>query len=108
VGLIRKTMSLSSMGLIDFRSDKERIARNTKKTAKNTRESLKLARQQAQAPAQVVYAPQPSYPQVNYGSAPQAAPAADPVERLRQLGELRAAGTITEEEFNRLKAQIIG
>ena len=114
-------MSLSSLGLIDFRSDKERIARNTKKTAKNTRKSLELARQQAQAPAQVRYAPQPGYPQVTYGSAPQAnypqatsgstpqaTPAADPVERLRQLGELRAAGTITEEEFNRLKAQIIG
>lgn len=37
VGLIRKTMSLSTMGLVDFRSDKERTARYTRQTRNATR-----------------------------------------------------------------------
>ena len=52
MGVIRKTLSLSTCGLIDFRSDKERIARYTKQTrdvareqaAKNAREQRKNAR----------------------------------------------------------------
>jgi type II secretory pathway pseudopilin PulG len=32
VGIIRKTMSLSTLGLVDFRSDKERTARYTRQT----------------------------------------------------------------------------
>src|SRR4051812_17335489 len=36
MGLIRKSVSLSTFGLLDFRSDKERIARNTKKGYKAT------------------------------------------------------------------------
>ena len=34
MGITRKILSASSAGLVDFRSDKERIARNTKKTYK--------------------------------------------------------------------------
>jgi hypothetical protein len=37
VGLIRKTMSISTMGLVDFRSDKERTARYTRQTRNATR-----------------------------------------------------------------------
>jgi Short C-terminal domain len=41
--------------------------------------------------------------------APQAAPAqADPIEQLKQLGELRDAGVLTEEEFQAQKAKILG
>jgi hypothetical protein len=98
MGLIRKTMSISTMGLIDLRSDKERIARSTRKTSKATQESLKLAKEQARAQAR---------PQIVYQAATPSPPR-DVVERLRQLGELRNAGTITEEEFNRLKADLIG
>jgi hypothetical protein len=98
MGLIRKTMSISTMGMIDLRSDKERIARSTRQTAKATRASLKLAKEQARTQAR----PQVVYPAATSG------PSRDVVERLRQLGELRNAGTITEEEFNRLKADLIG
>jgi hypothetical protein len=38
MGLIRKMTSVSTLGLVDFRSDKERIARNTKRTTKAIRE----------------------------------------------------------------------
>lgn len=46
VGLIRKTMSLSSLGLVDFRSDKERTAAYTKATKKQTKKQTKLLKQQ--------------------------------------------------------------
>jgi hypothetical protein len=39
--------------------------------------------------------------------APAAAPAADPMERLNKLGELRAAGVLTEAEFEAKKAEIL-
>ena len=40
---------------------------------------------------------------------PQApAPAADPIEQLTKLGELRDKGVLTEEEFAAQKAKILG
>ena len=39
---------------------------------------------------------------------PAAAPEADPIERLRQLGELRDQGILTEEEFAAQKAKLLG
>jgi len=38
---------------------------------------------------------------------PAAAPEADPIERLRQLGELRDQGILTEEEFAAQKAKLL-
>lgn len=56
----------------------------------------------AQPAPQVVQAPPPPAPQ------PVAAPAqADPLEQLRQLGELRSAGLLSEAEFEAAKAPII-
>ena len=37
-----------------------------------------------------------------------AAPAADPVQQLKELGELRDNGVLTEEEFAAQKAKILG
>ena len=39
--------------------------------------------------------------------APAAAPAADQLEPLKQLGELKAAGVLTEAEFEAQKAKIL-
>jgi putative oligomerization/nucleic acid binding protein len=39
--------------------------------------------------------------------APAAAPAADPLEQLKQLGELKAAGVLTDAEFEAQKAKIL-
>ena len=42
---------------------------------------------------------------------PQAAPApppADPIEQLKKLGELKAAGVLTDAEFEAQKAKILG
>jgi hypothetical protein len=45
VGLFRKMTSMSTMRMVDFRSDKERIARNYKKLAKELKEQNKLLRE---------------------------------------------------------------
>jgi hypothetical protein len=36
-----------------------------------------------------------------------AAPAADPIEQLKELGELRDKGVLTEEEFTAQKAKLL-
>ena len=46
-----------------------------------------------------------------YQPEPAAAPAAassDPIEQLRQLGELHAQGVLTDEEFAAQKAKLLG
>ncbi len=39
--------------------------------------------------------------------APAAPPAADPLEELKKLGELKAAGVLTDAEFEAQKAKIL-
>lgn len=46
MGVIRKTLSVWTAGLIDFRSDKERIARSARKTDKGIREQNRLLAEQ--------------------------------------------------------------
>jgi large subunit ribosomal protein L7/L12 len=52
MGLIRKMMSVSSMGVVDFRSDKERTAAYTKAAMKEAKKQTELQRQQAAQQAQ--------------------------------------------------------
>jgi hypothetical protein len=56
----------------------------------------------AQAPPQQQYYEEP--PQ----QAAPAAPAADPIAQLKELGELRDSGVLTDEEFAAQKAKILG
>jgi hypothetical protein len=49
------------------------------------------------AQAQPAYEPAPAA----------AAPAADPLEQLKQLGELKASGVLTDAEFEAQKAKIL-
>jgi membrane protease subunit (stomatin/prohibitin family) len=50
-------------------------------------------------------------PQQEYVEQPQAAApapaAADPIDRLKELGELRDSGVLTEEEFQAQKAKVL-
>ncbi len=39
--------------------------------------------------------------------APQAAPASDPIQQLKELGELRDHGVLTDEEFAAQKATLL-
>lgn len=49
MGFTRKVLSVSSAGLVDFRSDKERIARKTAKGARAAKRANKLTEQQTAA-----------------------------------------------------------
>jgi hypothetical protein len=67
------------------------------------------AQQYEQQQQQQQYAPPP---QQYAAPAPPAAPAApsmdDKLEQLKQLGELQAAGVLTQAEFDAQKARILG
>jgi len=58
--------------------------------------------EQQAAPQQQAYAPPPPPPP------PQAPAQADVLSQLQQLGELKSAGVLTEEEFAAQKAKILG
>ena len=64
--------------------------------------SNRVSRRQAERWAQ-------QEPQPGYAEAPAPAPAAqtDPIERLKELGELRDKGILTEEEFAAEKAKVL-
>ena len=67
------------------------------------------AQEQQQAP-QYAPPPEPQYappPQPQYAPEPASDPDAD-LARLKQLGDLRAAGVLTEEEFQAQKARLLG
>ena len=58
MGVTRKLLSASSAGLVDFRSDKERVARSARKTLHATRRGNRmLARQAAQPVVPLASAP---------------------------------------------------
>jgi Short C-terminal domain len=47
-------------------------------------------------------------PPQQYAEPPAAAPAADPIEQLKELAALKDQGVLTEEEFAEQKARILG
>lgn len=49
MGITRKMMSVGTLGLVDFRSDKERTAAYTKATKKAAKEQTKLMAEMAKA-----------------------------------------------------------
>jgi len=55
-------------------------------------------------------AQEPAYQEPAYQEPPPQAPApaADPIEQLTKLGELRDQGVLTEEEFAAQKAKLLG
>jgi cell pole-organizing protein PopZ len=67
--------------------------------------------QLAEMQQQAAYPPQQaSAPPPQYATAPapvENAPAQDPIEMLQRLGELKAAGVLTEEEFQAKKAELL-
>lgn len=47
MGITRKLMSVSTLGLVDYRSDKERTAAYTKAAKKEAKKQTKIMRDQA-------------------------------------------------------------
>ena len=76
-------------------------------TAVSNRVSRRQANRWAQED-QSAYA-EPQYAEPQYvQEAPPPPPAADPIEQLTKLGQLRDSGVLTEEEFEAQKAKILG
>ena len=50
MGLIRKSMSVYSLGLIDFQSDRERMARSARLTKQAVRKQNRMIAAQSRAP----------------------------------------------------------
>jgi Short C-terminal domain len=72
-------------------------------TAVSNRVSRRQANRWA-AQEQQTYEPPPQ----QYAEPPAAAPAADPIEQLKELAALKDQGVLTEEEFAAQKARILG
>ncbi len=70
-------------------------------SVKNKQEQKHEAAEQQTAAAQAAAAPAPA-------PAPEAPAADDPMEKVKQLGELHAQGLLTDEEFAAAKAKALG
>ena len=83
------------------------VARTAVVAGTATAVSNRVSRRQANRWQQQEYEQQPE-PQYQQPPPPPAAPAPDPIEQLKQLGELKQQGILTEEEFAAQKAKILG
>jgi Short C-terminal domain len=84
------------------------IARTAVVAGTATAVSNRVSRRQAQRWG---YMDEPSgggYEEAPPPPPPPAAPAADPIEQLKQLGALHEQGILTDEEFAAQKAKILG
>ncbi|WP_143652249.1 hypothetical protein [Streptomyces sp. 13-12-16] len=99
-------LSLTTMGAVDFRSDKERIARKTAKGARASKKTAKEAKRQSallEEQNALLAAQAQAQPQVP--AAP--SPGSDIAGRLQQLDGLRTAGAITESEYQARRTAIL-
>jgi len=70
--------------------------------------SNRVSRRQAQRwGAQEGYGQEQAYAEPAYQEPPPA-PGPDPIEQLKQLGELHSQGVLTDEEFAAQKARLLG
>lgn len=84
------------------------VARTAVVAGTATAVSNRVSRRQANRWSQQQEA---EYAQQQQAAPPPAAPApaaVDPIAQLKELGELRTQGILTEEEFEREKAKILG
>lgn len=99
MGLTRKITSVFTLGLVDFRSAKDRTAAHTKAIRRQSKKQTRLLREQAvRLPAQ----PPSASP------LPPPAPASSVADELGRLAALRDAGVLTDEEFAAQKTRLLG
>jgi len=82
------------------------VARTAVIAGTATSVSNRVSRRQAARWSQESQSAEPQYAEPQYVEAAPAAP--DPIEQLKQLGELHASGVLTDEEFQAQKAKILG
>lgn len=87
------------------------LARTALVAGTATAVSNRVSRRQAGRWAAEAAEAAPPPPPPNYGPPPQnygPPPGDDTIDRLRQLGELKSQGILTEEEFEAQKRRILG
>ena len=98
MGALRKFVSASTLGLVDYRSDKERTARYTKQIRDDQRKNAARTTDQspddAQRRVETSAVASPSAPSVS--------------DELKKLADLRDSGVLTDEEFADQKAILLG
>ena len=98
MGLFRKIASVSTAGMIDFRSDKERTAAYTRKAAKEAKKQRKLMETRT-GQTELMAKQQALEEGVNH--------VRGLVEELKALEDLRERGTLTNEEFEAAKQRLL-
>jgi hypothetical protein len=90
------------------------IARVAVASGTATAVSNRVSRRQSErwagqgAPAYMAQTGEEPAPQEPMAQQPMAAPPRDPIEQLKELGELRQQGILTDEEFAAQKAKLLG
>ena len=107
MGLMRKMMSVSSLGAVDFKSDKERTATYTKTSAKEAKKQSAEAHRQT-AILERMAATNASHENAPFPVANSSAPADTLAADLRELAELRDSGILTPAEFDEQKQRRLG
>ena len=109
MGLIRKLTSVSTLGAVDFKSDKERAAKNTKKTAVESKRQTAEAIKQTALLEQLATARSADLPSAHATPDPWSASSRSTslVDELRGLAELRDSGVLTQEEFDDQKRRLL-
>ncbi len=82
------------------------VARTAVIAGTATAVSNRVSRRQAGRWARQEQPPEPAYQQPP--PQPAAPPAADPVEQLKELADLKAQGVLTDAEFEQQKRRILG
>lgn len=96
--LVRTAAVGGAAYMVGSSAAKKSAAQQQQDAAQNTQ----IAQLQEQATMSQQAGMQPQY------APPPASPAArDPMEQLRQLGELKAAGVLTDDEFDVKKAELL-
>jgi hypothetical protein len=81
------------------------VVAGTATTVSNRVSRRQQGRWAAQEQQQAAAAPPP---QQAYAAPPPPAQEADPIERLKELGQLHESGVLTDQEFADAKAKILG
>ena len=111
MGLFRKITSVSSWGIVDLKSDKERIASNTKKAAIELKKQSKIMKDEElnqrvrEQTAEQRRRRQERALAAESVSSEESKPTR--LEQLKELGGLRDSGVLTAEEFELEKAKIL-
>ena len=110
MGLIRNTMSVSTMGAVSFRSNGETTARNTKQMAQTMRRAQTADRHRSEAALQSAVLEsraRVSRDDRQQSVGPVTVAGATLMAELHEIGSLYASGVLTDAEFATAKAKLL-